>query len=320
MKTLAERWREESQIYLSDSEKEWDLTSKMMVGDFNPYHDATNGRFTFAEGVGAMAPLKGRTENGQRLLDLYRQSHTPEKFNLADLDDAAERLWQLQDEADGLYRVGSKWYSRRTGQEVDQAYVDDLFQKMRDTKAEWQSLVDKAPDPANISDPAHRAISVYENEIRNNDYETAVVVDQKGFPVLKKTDHNKDEVSFAGVDLSRLEDGIFTHNHPGGYTFSYQDVGFAYNNGLSEMRACHKNGAYKLTRKFKLGYRTPFNYSNFRAAYKIYYDKAYDSVVKQLTDGIIPQGKGGETLNKMLDSWLKKNASKYGWEYTEEPL
>ena len=36
---------------------------------FNPYHDRSNGRFTGPGATGAFAPLFGRTENGQRLLD-----------------------------------------------------------------------------------------------------------------------------------------------------------------------------------------------------------------------------------------------------------
>lgn len=57
---------------------EWSLTEQMMVGDFNPYHDPKNGRFTTGSSVGAYASLKGKTENGQRLLEKYREKHKEE--------------------------------------------------------------------------------------------------------------------------------------------------------------------------------------------------------------------------------------------------
>lgn len=45
-----------------------------VVEKFNPYHDAL-GRFTHANAIGARASLRGKTENGQRLLDQFKEKH-----------------------------------------------------------------------------------------------------------------------------------------------------------------------------------------------------------------------------------------------------
>ena len=41
---------------------------------FNPYH-GYHGYFSSADAAGAFAPLKGKTENGQRLLNQYKEKH-----------------------------------------------------------------------------------------------------------------------------------------------------------------------------------------------------------------------------------------------------
>lgn len=49
-------------------------TFEEVVEKFNPYHDAL-GRFTHANAIGARASLRGKTENGQRLLDQFKEKH-----------------------------------------------------------------------------------------------------------------------------------------------------------------------------------------------------------------------------------------------------
>ena len=45
------------------------------VQKFNPYHDKGTGKFTSPGAMGAFAPIMGRTENGQRLLDQYKEKN-----------------------------------------------------------------------------------------------------------------------------------------------------------------------------------------------------------------------------------------------------
>lgn len=46
------------------------------VKKFNPYHDRSNGEFTGPGATGAFAPLFGRTERGQALLNQYKEKHS----------------------------------------------------------------------------------------------------------------------------------------------------------------------------------------------------------------------------------------------------
>lgn len=65
-----------------------------IVEKFNPYH-GYHGYFASANTAGAYAPLHGKTENGQRLLDHYKETHGGKvgggggKISQEDLDDVA---------------------------------------------------------------------------------------------------------------------------------------------------------------------------------------------------------------------------------------
>lgn len=50
--------------------------------DFNPYHDKANGQFTFANGENAVAPIRGKTDNGQRLLNMYKERNGGKKSDM----------------------------------------------------------------------------------------------------------------------------------------------------------------------------------------------------------------------------------------------
>jgi hypothetical protein len=81
-------------------QKTWDQIVGMswgcFAGDFNPYHDASNGQFTFAEAVGAFAPLRGRTENGERLLQGFKEKHGEKQPEKPDYMKTVETLSRLK--------------------------------------------------------------------------------------------------------------------------------------------------------------------------------------------------------------------------------
>ena len=64
----------------------------------------------------------------------------------------------------------------------------------------------------------------YENKIRNDSTETAVVLDAKGKVLIDKSDGNKNQVTIDPADVPKLRDSIFTHNHPNGSAFSREDL------------------------------------------------------------------------------------------------
>lgn len=327
-----------------DAHVEWNLIEHMMVGDFNPYHDEL-GRFTFSTSVGAYAPLHGRSERGEKLLQAYKNSasggsnsdkdkqadpaqkasETGEQgasggYDFTKLDDAAKKLLSLERESDRLYRVGKDWFNRKTGKQVTQEEVDALFAEMKKTRAEWRELVEKAPDPSEVNQSSgNKAIRLCEDGIRNDKLETAFVVDEKGDPIIRKTSGLVDCVHFTSDEIERMPDGIFTHNHPNSTTFSPEDIKFAMGSGLREIRVCTKDGGFALRRYFEIGYAVPSNYLNFADDYKAQFEKVKAPLERRLRLGATKES-CLRKLSERMSGWLMNNAAYYGWDYKEISL
>jgi tetrahydromethanopterin S-methyltransferase subunit G len=106
-----------------------------------------------------------------------------------------------------------------------------------------------AAQPAS-SVPREKA-RAFENKVRLQDYESALVLDGKGKPILSK-DGGKDYVNFSAAEVAQIRAAqgvVMTHNHPGGLkyppgnparagnSFSQEDIVFATSGGVQEMRA-----------------------------------------------------------------------------------
>ena len=107
------------------------------------------------------------------------------------------------------------------------------------------------------SNKQSRAIAVAEESIRHNRYETAVAYDSKGNLLLNKKGGSR-SVSFTKDEIAKLEDSVFTHNHPSalwqtgiraiGTSFSHQDLTFAVNANLKEIRAVTPTYTFSIKR------------------------------------------------------------------------
>ena len=92
-----------------------------------------------------------------------------------------------------------------------------------------------------LSARAQQNIGAVETAIRGQDFETGACVTKDGQPILRK-DGGKNSVEFTDAEVASLRGGVFTHNHPGGGSFSLDDVAFAGRAGLSEIRAVGPGG------------------------------------------------------------------------------
>jgi hypothetical protein len=90
-----------------------------------------------------------------------------------------------------------------------------------------------APD---VSTPARAAAVKFEETIRRNDHETGAFFGKNGALQLARSGE-PDRVSFKVSELRSMNGALFTHNHPGGSTFSVADVQNASFTKLSELRA-----------------------------------------------------------------------------------
>ena len=89
--------------------------------------------------------------------------------------------------------------------------------------------------------PQTKAVHDIEDRIRNQDYETAAVVDKDGNTVLLK-DGQEAEVSFSWMETKMMEGNVLTHNHPHSSMFSHEDIVCFVVNDLKEMRATNREG------------------------------------------------------------------------------
>ena len=78
-------------------------------------------------------------------------------------------------------------------------------------------------------------IESFESKIINQKYESAAVY-VNGKEVFSK-DGNSNSVSFSEQEAKQMKDGVLTHNHPQGRSFSYNDISTYVQTGLKEIRA-----------------------------------------------------------------------------------
>lgn len=107
------------------------------------------------------------------------------------------------------------------------------------------------PSPPNMptpSTPAELELAKADQEIRDLPHERAVIVDPVTGQRITEIDGEGAEVSFTPLQMSQLQNKTLTHNHPGafydssspaklGTSFSPDDLYFAADNNLQEMRA-----------------------------------------------------------------------------------
>lgn len=143
------------------------------------------------------------------------------------------------------------------------------------------------------------------------------ILDKYGFVALAYQG-DKGSVSFDNAAIKQMNGGTVTHNHPSGYggTFSDADIRAATSFGVKSMRASAAEGVYSLRRTGKARPKA--------------FAQALDSslpALRQKMRGVLKRFDNGKNsdivLRKLwvdvLHRWYRKNAPKYGYEYTFTP-
>ena len=87
-----------------------------------------------------------------------------------------------------------------------------------------------------------KPIVKFETKIRDQDFETAGIFDDKGKLIFRK-DGEKDNVMFAKEESAKFEGMTLTHNHPIGDSFSPMDLKYACATKMKSMRVtCRRHG------------------------------------------------------------------------------
>jgi len=103
-----------------------------------------------------------------------------------------------------------------------------------------------APIPP-LPDPVQRALAGAEPSLRNGTVERLVAYDQAGNEVLR-LDGTEDEVKIPRAAYGMLRNTIVTHNHPGGRSFSEDEIITAVELDLFELRAVSAGFTFRLRR------------------------------------------------------------------------
>ena len=163
-----------------------------------------------------------------------------------------------------------------------------------------------------------------EKRILNLDHEQLVVVDKYGY-VVSVVDGSEHSVGITDKAAKAIAaGGRVTHNHPNGGTFSPADVISAGNLGATEIRAASKR--FKTTYSLKAT-----NKANGKGIAK-QMNKDYPKIEKEWDAKILKLNNRKymnkdnyekavyQAYNDVMDAWMKKNASKYGYTYSSSKL
>lgn len=227
----------------------------------------------------------------------------------------------------------------RDGESAEDALNRTIAKQNEDKKQEQISkhkevadkLNGKSVDSQKVKNIVHKS----EDIIRADEMESVYVFDTDGNQKLVKTSGLPDRVDLSPEDVKLLQDSIFTHNHPNDSIFSRADIDTAFEGGVKEFRACFYgvgaflgstkrlvSGAYVLTRNFEIGDEIPSYYSRFGYNYvlakKQYIQEVTDPIYEKNPDSVETIKLCNKMVNDFQRKWLRENAKKYGWTYTEE--
>lgn len=120
-------------------------------------------------------------------------------------------------------------------------------------------------DP-DISTPARAAAVQLENEIRRDAVETGAFIAPDG-RILRRRTGVPNRVSYLPEELVGVQGTTFTHNHPGGASFSLEDLLLAADLQLHEVRvvtARFRHGAAALPNLHQDSWRTAYDLEDLR--------------------------------------------------------
>lgn len=166
----------------------------------------------------------------------------------------------------------------------------------------------------------------WEKGIRNNDYETGVLVDKDGIPVkaYKGGEHSV-QLPPSILQNPAYEGATFTHNHPNdkfGGTFSAADIKVFTQSNWGEMRAVSKDGTTYILRATKNSDRAKLEkwlkgkqklyQRNFNLSYTAALTRAKDKL--GMTDAQADKYARQYAVGRYNKRWAE-NLKKFGFDY-----
>lgn len=217
----------------------------------------------------ALAKLSGRTSITARVFDADKQL-------VKKADEEIEKFNPYHDERGRFTTADSATLFTIRTKDPDKQYLanEGIRREQARDAAERQE-----------NGPQMKTIHDIEDKIRDQDAESAALVDKDG-NVLFYKDGDVSSVGFTKEECLMMKDNVLTHNHPGSSMFSSEDVDLWAYWGLQGIRATTREGVtYSLERGD--GY-TKDKGDDFSLNFRFDYIKAKHSAQKIMADKGIP--------------------------------
>lgn len=152
-----------------------------------------------------------------------------------------------------------------------------------------------------------------EKSFAEREKELAVIYDGNGKFLFQKSG-DASEVKFLKREIFKMKDGVLSHNHPGGKSFSRSDLELFVGADLSEIRAVVSDGVYYMRRDGKLPNEIN-TVKKAREKRKELEDALRRKYLAQIKNGTISPKKASEALTDEINKCF---CEKYGIKYGKE--
>ena len=176
--------------------------------------------------------------------------------------------------------------------------------------------------------PRMKAIHSIEDKIRNQNYETAAIIDKDGNVLLNK-DGGQRQVGFTPLEGKLMKDNTLTHNHPSSSMFSEEDIACFVRNEMQEIRATTREGVTFSVKRgegysradgtvFLLEYQINAGLARNTAQTELDARGFADKIMRGEMSHAEANKEFGKVVTRELKAFCEKKAPEYNLEFTVE--
>lgn len=248
-----------------------------------------------------------------------KDSHTTYFEGISTPPDDKYTKGEIQQIEEDYREEQKKQYAKRQFEKykrLEEHSLDEGNQRKYTVRSEeWEQIALKLEDTTDEwAEALRKELYLDEKTLASRTKETAVIYDSNGKYLFTKRGSEK-SVEFTLSEILKMRNGIVTHNHPSGASFSVVDWELFRGAGLQELRVVGENEVYYLRRKNKS--KIGATKDEFENEIKRIRKKVRSKYHKMYKDGIINKK---ERLLLSSDECNKKIAERFGLEYGKESL
>ncbi len=202
-----------------------------------------------------------------------------------------------------------------------------LADRAKEREKERQAGGGNAADSEDES-PRMKTIHGIEDKIRNQNYETAAVVDKDGNVVINK-DGAQSSVGFTPMECMMMRNNTLTHNHPRSSMFSEEDIQCFVKNEMEEIRATTREGVTFSVKRgegysradgtvFLLEYQINAGLARNTAQGELDARGFADKIMRGEMSHAEANKEFGKVVTRELTAFCEKKAPEYNLEFTVE--